>query len=369
MDQVLASARPQFTGKAAVGMAASAFGVAAAGARDLGSERDQTFGLHDPDGRLLAVLKVSNAAEDSAVLDMEAAAALHIGAADPGLTVALPWRTSQTGDPGPARIGDDPAALRARWPAGDGMHWLRLYDALPGSSRIEATALSDAALGAFGATAARLARALRGFGHPSAHRTMLWDVQHALATRSMLSDIRDPVARDAVARVLDEFERSALPAWPGLRAQVVHGDLTVDNTLTDSRGLVCGLIDFGDMSHTALITDLASVLDSLGTGRDGPELFRMGRLVLDGYQRHTELEEAELAVLGIAWAARSAVTIAISSWRAAQGLEDPAFAERYNAQCLAMIDTMERAGWPEVARQLGARSVGDVGGVRGMGGG
>ena len=148
----------------------------------------------------------------------------------------------------------------------------------------------------------------------------------------MLGDIRDEHARAVVARVLDEFERRATPVWPRLRAQVVHTDLTVDNTLTDDDGLITGIIDFGDMSHTALITDLASVLDSVAGGREGDELFRAARLVVDGYQRRVPLEDEELAVLDVAWAARSAITIAISSWRVAQGLEDQAFAERYNAR-------------------------------------
>ena len=60
------------------------------------------------------------------------------------------------------------------------------------------------------------------------------------------------------------------PVWPRLRAQVVHADLTVDNALTDESGLITGVVDFGDMSHSALITDLASVLDSLGAGRRDP---------------------------------------------------------------------------------------------------
>ena len=225
---------------------------------------------------------------------------------------------------------------------------------LPGHSRIEAAGLSDAALIAWGETAARLDQALRGFTHPRARRTMLWDVQHALASRAMLSDIRDERERGLVARVLDEFERTVAPLWPRLRAQVAHTDLSVDNTLTDDAGFITGVIDFGDMSHTALITELASVLDSLGVGREGPELFRLARLVLDGFQRRIELEDAELEVLGILWAARSAVTIAISSWRVAQGLEEQAFAERYNAQCARMLETIQEAGWTEVARQLGA---------------
>ena len=354
IDAVLTGAKPRLTAADAVALGATVFGVAARGARDVGSERDRTFVLEQEGGAPVAVLKVSNPSEDAEVLDMEAAAALHVTAVDPGLRVALPWRPASTGDPGPARVADDPASLRAEWRDGEVAHWVRLYDVLPGNSRIAAAELSDAALVAWGETTARLGQALRGFTHVRAQRVMLWDVQHALACRVMLDDIRDTRARAAVARVLDEFERRATPVWPRLRAQVAHTDLTVDNTLTDGSGFITGVIDFGDMSHTALITDLASVLDSVGSGREGAELLRVARLVLDGYERRVPLEDIELEALGVAWAARSAVTIAISSWRAARGLEDQEFAERYNAEALQMIDTIEAAGWDELSRLLGA---------------
>ena len=354
MDAVLTGAKPRLSAADAVAIGTTIFGVGARSARDVGSERDRTFVLDDHGGAPVAVLKVSNSSEDAEVLDMEAAVALHVTAVDPGLRVALPWRPASTGDVGPARPTDDPASLRAEWRDGEVAHWVRLYDVLPGNSRISAAELSDAALVAWGETTARLGQALRGFTHPRAQRVMLWDVQHALACRAMLDDVGDPRARAAATRVLDEFERRVTPVWPRLRAQVAHTDLTVDNTLTDESGFITGIIDFGDMSHTALITDLASVLDSVGIGREGAELLRVARLVLDGYQRRVPLEDIELEALGVAWAARSAVTIAISSWRAAQGLEDQKFAERYNAECLQMLDTMEAAGWDELARQLGA---------------
>jgi 4-aminobutyrate aminotransferase-like enzyme/Ser/Thr protein kinase RdoA (MazF antagonist) len=361
MDTVLRASRPAVTDADAVELARARFGVAAAAARDLGSERDRTFALDDADGTPVAILKVSNASEDPEVLDMEAEVALHVMAADPGLRVAVPWRPAQDSDhatvahpPGPARPGDTVADLRARWSAGGATHWARLYDVLPGHSRIEAAQLSDAALIAWGETTARLGQALRGFTHPRSRRMMLWDVQHALKSRAMLDDVRDARQRRLATWVLDEFERTVTPVWPRLRAQVVHTDLSVDNTLTDDGGFITGIVDFGDMSHTALMTELASVLDSLGVGREGDELFRLARLVLDGFQRRTELEDVELELLGVMWAARSAVTIAISSWRVAQGLEESAFAERYNAECARMLMTMEQAGWPEVARQLGA---------------
>jgi 4-aminobutyrate aminotransferase-like enzyme/Ser/Thr protein kinase RdoA (MazF antagonist) len=355
MDRVLTADRPGLLTADAVAVAAELFGVVAHGARDLGSERDRAFALDDADGNAVAVLKVSNASEDPAVLDMEAGAALHVAAIDPELVVALPWRPAATGAPGPARPGDDVTTLRASWHDGEATHWVRLYDALPGESRIAAPELSDAALIAWGDTAARLGIALRGFVHPSAHRVMLWDAQHALRARDLLDDVRDPHARAVVARTLDAFEQRAAPVWPRLRAQVLHADLTVDNTLTDADGFITGIIDFGDMSHTTLVTELASVLDSVAAGRPSAELFRAARLVLDGYERRVPLEDAERETVGIAWAARSALTIAISSWRVAQGLEEAEFAERYNNECLQTLEALEAVGWDEVARRLGGR--------------
>lgn len=354
MDTVLRAPRPRLNPGDALGIAEALFGVAAASARDLGSERDLTVLLLDEEGGAVAVLKVSNPAEDPGVLDMEAAAALHVLTVDPKLRVALPWRVAATGEAGPARPGDELGKLRGRWSDAGVDHWVRLYDALPGRSRVPAEQLSDSALIAWGETTARLARALRGFTHPRAQRTMLWDVQHAMAAQELVPDIRDSDARAAVVRVLDAFERRVAPMWPSLRAQVLHTDLTVDNVLTDEAGLITGIVDFGDMSHTALVTDLASVLDSLAGGRGGGELFRVARLILDGYQRRTALEAVELEVLGVAWATRSALTIAISSWRVARGLEEREFAERANEASLGMIQLLEATGWEAVARQLGA---------------
>jgi hypothetical protein len=61
-----------------------------AGARNFGSGRDQAFLLTGASGTGTAVLKVSNPAEDPAMLDMEAMAALHAARCDQGLTIALP---------------------------------------------------------------------------------------------------------------------------------------------------------------------------------------------------------------------------------------------------------------------------------------
>jgi len=353
VDPVLLARPSRMSAAEACWVARSTFGVVAAGARDLGSERDQTFMLHAGSGVGVAVMKVSNPAEDPASLDMEALGAVHVAQADPTLRIAQPWAA-----PG---HGTGIKARRAAWRQNGSTQWVRLYDVLPGGARLDARVLDDRALVAFGDTAGRLGRALRGFIHPRAIRTLPWDVQHAASCRPMLPAIADPKARAAVTAVLDRFDAAVAPRWSSLRAQVVHGDITVDNVLMDEDGLVTGIVDFGDMSHTALISDLASVLDSLGTGRSGADLFRVGRLVLDGYQRITPLEAGELSLLAELWATRSAVTVAIGSWRAAEGLEDAGFAERYTETALAMVDQILTTGWQQASELLGAPSAGDAG--------
>jgi 4-aminobutyrate aminotransferase-like enzyme/Ser/Thr protein kinase RdoA (MazF antagonist) len=352
MDRVLAAPRPAFDPDAVVDIARRTFEVTAAGARDLGSERDQTFMLLDASDTPLAVMKVSNAAEDPATLDMEALGVLHAIRVDPTLPLAVPWPV-----PGAAPDSPDPIERRALHRATDGEHHVRMFSVLPGRQRIDALELSDPALIGWGETTARLARALRGFFHPAAQRTMLWDIQHAARSREFVGAIRDRSHRELVERVLDRFESVVVPIWPSFRAQVVHGDMTTDNALTDEDGLISGIVDFGDMSHSALVADLASLLGSLLDGRTGDELFRATRLILDGYQRVTPLEPLELRYLGELLAARSAVTIAIPAWRSERGLEEAIFAERYNAPAARTIETLLGVGWDEVARRFGAEAV------------
>ncbi len=361
-DAVLGAAPPRLTPAEAVDIAAATFGLTAADARDLGSERDQAFLLLGPGGGSVAVMKVSNTAEDPATLDMEALAVLHAVRVDPTLPLAIPWPVPGAagrgaGDAGDAAAMADPERRRAAMDRPDGRHHVRMYDVLPGRQRIDPTGLSDRAMIEWGATTARLGVALRGFFHPRAQRTMLWDVQHAPRSRSLVGSIRDARQRSLVEAALDRFDEAVSPVWPSLRAQVVHSDLTVDNALTDADGIITGIVDFGDMSYSALVTDIASVLDSLVVDRGSAELFRLARLVLDGYQRIVPLEPLELRLTGELLAARAAVTIAISSWRADQGLEDRAFAERYNASVAGTLETLVSVGWDEAARRFGADAI------------
>ncbi len=350
IDEVLTAAPPAFGELEAAELARTVFGVAGA-VTAAASERDQTFLI---DGPRPAVLKISNAAEDPARLDMEALAAQRVALVDPELPVALPWLV-----PGTGHSPTDPAAYRAATPGTDGgVHHLRMYDRLPGRASVDGATLGDRAIRDWGAVAARVGRALRGFWHPAASRVMLWDVQHALRLRPLLHHVADDEARGLVAESLDRFEAVVTPVWPSLRAQVIHTDLCASNVLVDDDGRVTGIIDFGDTSHSALVVDLAAVLETMVVGRDGDEVFRAARLALDGYESVTPLEPDERRIFGELLAARMCAAIVVPASRAALYDDPDALQAELREAGVALLRLFAERGWDEVGRLLGGREPG-----------
>jgi 4-aminobutyrate aminotransferase-like enzyme/Ser/Thr protein kinase RdoA (MazF antagonist) len=328
MPSVLHSAPPRFNADEAAQIAAELFGVHAA-ASALGSERDQAFLLED--GASGAVLKISNASEDGAVLDLEEAAIAHVAAVDPALPVARPLR---------------PRAAYAG-------HHVRLFERLQG--RKGGPELDDAAVREIAATHARLCLALRSFFHPAAGRDLLWDLHAAPQLRPLLEEIPDPERRTLVSRTLDRFEERVLPDWGRLRAQVVHGDFNLDNLFLDERGRVAGILDFGDCCHTALAADVAVGLASLLRGRPPEDTFRVARIAVDGFSSQLPLEPIELELLGDLVAGRLAAIVSISAWRSRRFPDNADYIEAWDEDSWEMLQLLHRLDPEEVARELGGR--------------
>ena len=344
IDRVLTAPPPTFTEDEAASFARALFGVEGT-AHEVASERDQAFRI---EGDRPAILKISNAVEDPARLDMEALAAQRVVQLDPDLPVALPRQVPGTD------------AYRAPTHKDGATHWARMYDLLPGRS-VTGSTLSDAAIRDWGTMAARVGRALRGFWHPSAGRVMLWDVQHALRLRPLLDSIRDPEARALVSAALDRFERTVTPVWPSLRAQVLHTDLCASNVLVDPAGKVTAIIDFGDASWSALVVDLAAVLETATDGRqrDSDEFFRACRIVVDGYEKVTPLEPMERRIIGELLAARMCAAIVVPSSRAGLHADPDSLMPFLRSQGVEVLRMFTELGWDEVTRRMGGREPGE----------
>ena len=299
----------------------------------LAGERDQNFRVDAPDGRFL--LKISNPADDRPVLEMQAAALRHIEQVDPGLPVmrALP---TAAGEPWVEVAGPDGRTYPAR-----------LFTFLPGRAAAAAE-LDTAAIRSFGQVTARLGRALRGFFHPAADYEIQWDLSHALKLRPLLADVPDAARRAQVARVLDRFEARVTPALPGLRAQVIHADLSLNNVLFGGDLRVSAIVDFGDMTHAPLVCDLAVAVADVLHGRG--DAVEAAEVMVGGYAGVTPLEDEEAELLADLVAARLATDVTVTAWRRALHPEHAAAGDE--AEAGAFLDIIEALGPDEVTRRF-----------------
>jgi len=337
---VLRSAPPRFGLEEAEAIAADLFG-ARGRATPLVSERDQNFRILADDGRGW-VLKVSNSGEREGVVEMETGVVRHVAAVDATLPVAVPCET-RDGAPWGTIAG-----------SGGARHFVRLLPLMPGRNG-SAIDLSREAIRDFGAVSARLGRATRGYFHPMAGRRILWDVKHLPELRPHLPVVADEPRRALVEAILDHFESAVAPSLTGFRAQVIHNDLTFDNTLLDASDRVSGIVDFGDMAHTALVLDLVAALVSLLGGRDDPaDLFAAAEAAIAGYASVTPLEDEEAALLGDLVAARLAQTTLISAWRIGIYPENAAYLSSWDADAWPMLALFEAVGLPEMRRRFAA---------------
>jgi 4-aminobutyrate aminotransferase-like enzyme len=188
---------------------------------------------------------------------------------------------------------------------------------------------------------------------------MLWDVQHALLLRPLLGNVRDAEMRELVATALDRYQLVVEPVRPTLRSQVIHTDLCASNVLVDAAGHITGVIDFGDASWSALVVDLAAVLETVVEGRDGEEFFRVCRLVLDGYEKVTPLEPGERAIVGELLAARMCAAIVVPASRAALYDDPDELMPHLRGEAARILRLLESVGWEEIGRRLGGREPGD----------
>ncbi len=242
------------------------FGLAAA-ARSLGSQQDANFLLTSrPDGadggggaegRVLAVLKVTNPAFSAEEVAAHDDAADRIAARCPQLRVATVLRDA-AGAP-QRHVVDSPA----------GPVTARLIRHLAGGTAVDDGYLRPSTVARMGEVAALVDVALAGWDHPGLDRVLQWDPRHALRVVELLAPALPAERRDGVlAAARAAWERVAAVA-DQLPVQAVHLDLTDDNlVLSDGPGprasaVLDGVIDVSDLVRTWTVCEPAITVSSL----------------------------------------------------------------------------------------------------------
>ncbi len=294
----------------AVAAARAHWGIAAR-AKLLTGERDRNFHLVAEDGREF-VLKFANPAEPPGVTDLQIKALQHVARTDPAFNVPRMI---------PLPNGDIEAVV-ARSPRPARVRLLSWVHGTP-IRYVPRTAVQRESCGR---ALARLGLALQGFAHPDSGYELIWDLTHALRLREILHNLEDAAAERAIGGLLDDFEREAVPLLPGLRHQVLYNDMNHGNTLVDPArpDEVVGIIDFGDLVHTAVAIDVAvGAITAVDDDMPVPEA--VARFV-GGFHAVRPLLAEEVALLPVLTAVRAAIGTVLRAWHRKTHVDNPHYA-------------------------------------------
>ena len=218
----------------------------------LGSQQDANFLLTASTGAALAVLKVANPAFSRVEIEAQDAAARFVAEREPGV------RTPHNVAP----AGIDPIAEIAH--PGGGALYARLIAHLDGGTMSGESYVSPQRWAALGALAGRASRALAEFDHPGVDRVLQWDLQHADRTIDLLLPcIADTGRRRLVAAAAKTAWRTVTDLADKLPVQVIHCDITDDNVVCAPDGACDGIIDFGDLTRSWAVSELAVAVSSV----------------------------------------------------------------------------------------------------------
>jgi 4-aminobutyrate aminotransferase-like enzyme/Ser/Thr protein kinase RdoA (MazF antagonist) len=284
----VAARRPRFDAADASRIARELWGLTAT-ARELPSERDQNYLLTDESSERF-VLKISNASERREVLELQVAAMEHLSLAD------LPYRF-----PAARPTVDDQVIANLEAPGES--HLVRLLSFVPGH-QLDVKTRSPGVLHELGYFLGSLDRSLTDFSHPSADRSLVWDLTGAASLiREHLSAVENLPSRELVERHLDRYHGWSAPLLDDLRRSVIHNDANDANLLVEpwtpdgdeDASLIAGLIDFGDMVLSWTVAELA--VACAYAAMDATDPVGICTRIANGYHSAFPLLEPEVEVL------------------------------------------------------------------------
>jgi 4-aminobutyrate aminotransferase-like enzyme/Ser/Thr protein kinase RdoA (MazF antagonist) len=323
--------RPSLGPDEAAEIAARWFGLSAS-ATPLPSERDQNFRLDTPSGERF-VLKIANATEERRVLEAQHAALARLAAHStvcPRVVAAV-----------------DGATIVEVTPRSGRQYFVRLFGYLPGTPLANVRYRSAGLWRDLGRRLAEIDGALAAFDHPAVHREFHWDLAQAARVIALHAPaIGDPGLRALVERAGGGALRVVEPHWPLLRRGVVHNDGNDHNVLVGDHEdpfqrhqRVTGVIDLGDMVHTAIVAEPAVAMAYAMLGADDP--LATAAEIVRGYHAVLPLTEVELGLVFELARLRLCMSVCIAADQLRQAPGDPYLAVS-QASIAALLPTLAR---------------------------
>lgn len=278
---------------------------------ELTSERDQNFLCTLATGEQY-VLKIANAQEERAILDLQTSALKHI---DDKSSIPVARLCPTLNEQLLVSIKGD----------SDQHHYVRLLTHLPGKPLGDVKPHLQALLHDLGRYLGKLDQTLATFDHPAANREIQWDLQHASdVINRYKNEIVDANHQQIIETFLAYFTQQSVPLLPYVRKSIIHNDgndynILVgdqrDGTLLGRNQVVTGIIDFGDMVRTYTVAEPAIAAAYAMLGKENP--LAAAEQLVAGYHHVYPLTETELAVLYPLITMRLCMSVCISAYQQA----------------------------------------------------
>ena len=142
-------------------------------------------------------------------------------------------------------------------------------------------------------------------------RKLKWDIQYLNMSKKYLEHIPDIKDRNIVYYFFKQFEENVVPIINELRTSIIYNDANEWNILV-AQEEVSGIIDFGDMTHTLLINELAIAITYSCYDKDNP--LEWASVLIKSYHEILPIQENELKVLYYLIAARLCISVCNSAY-------------------------------------------------------
>jgi 4-aminobutyrate aminotransferase-like enzyme/Ser/Thr protein kinase RdoA (MazF antagonist) len=244
------------------------------------------------------ILKVSNSAHDYFFLEAQVKILQHLAKSDLAAQFQV-YTLNKKGETLTEIMVDDQT------------YYIRILSFLEGTFWVEAPEKNNALFQNLGIFLGKMDKSLEGFKHPGMHRHYTWDISTARDANYKMSYIKDAAKKRIADYFMLQFETEVLPALSSYRQAYTHNDANDYNVLVEGNA-IAGLIDFGDMVHTALINNVAVACTYAMLHQSDP--LAAAVLVVKGYHNAYALEEKELSILYYLIAARLCISVTQSAY-------------------------------------------------------
>jgi 4-aminobutyrate aminotransferase-like enzyme len=141
-------------------------------------------------------------------------------------------------------------------------------------------------------------------------RNLDWDIQFLHLNKPLIEDIENVKDRNLVRYFFLQYEENISPILPSLRRQIIHADANEWNILVEN-DRVSGIIDFGDLTYSPLINEVAVALTYVCYEKENP--LEWVADFLKAYHQIIPLEMKELELLYYLIAARLCISVCQSA--------------------------------------------------------